>query len=165
MALARPISISMQAQILRDSLAAWAEPLGGKAVVVSNLRELWETATLNSQSPRVLICYGGSKPRGGFTVANALHREDREWVVAFTRGRGYNANRGDSLTEGGAIDPFYDLLEQLRDFIRNIQNISEETPTVDYSGIKPMQMGSLVVDGYQITFTTANDTPKAPYIP
>ena len=160
MALERPLYISEQAKILRDSLATWATPLGGKAVIVYSLKDLWEQASINSQVPRVLICYNGSRPRGAFSVSNALNREDRDWIVVLTRGRGYNTVRGDTLSENTGVEPLYDWVEQLRDFIRNIKNISEETPCVDYSGIKPMQMGNLVIDGYQITFSTANEISK-----
>ena len=67
--------------------------------------------------------------------------------------------RGSTLAEDTGVEPLYDWIEQLRDFVRNINNISEETPCVDYSGIKPMQMGNLVIDGYMINFSTANDIP------
>jgi hypothetical protein len=30
---------------------------------------------------------------------------------------------------------------------------------IDYKGIKPMQLGNLVVDGYLIEFSTDNDLP------
>lgn len=160
MALERPLYISEQARILRDSLATWATPLGGKVAISYGIKDLWEQAAINSQVPRVLICYNGSRARGAFSVSNALNREDRDWIVAITRGRGYTASRGDTLSENTGIDPFYDWIEQVRDFIRNIKNISEETPSVDYSGIKPMQMGNLVVDGYMINFSTANDISK-----
>jgi len=160
MALATPITISEQARILRDSLATWATPLGGKAVVVHSVKQLWEQAVINSQVPRVLICYNGSRPRGAFKVSNALNREDRDWIIALTRGRGYHSVRGDALSDDTGVEPLYDWIEQIRDFVRNINNISEETPCVDYSGIKPMTMGNLVVDGYMITFSTANDIPK-----
>jgi hypothetical protein len=153
-----PIRISDQATILQSVLADWATQKGGSATVVSNLRDLWEQSTLQSQVPRILICFNGCRSRGAFSVANALHREDRDWIVAVTRGRGFNAVRGDSLNKPVQnAEPFYDSVETVRDIIRGIQNLSAEAPTVDYKGISPMQMGNLVVDGYQISFSTAND--------
>ena len=102
----------------------------------------------------------GDSSRGSFEHANAWHRVDRQWIVAVTQGRGFTANRGDTLTSPvGNAGQFYDIVEGVRDQIRSILNISEELPTIDYKSTKPMQFGNLVVDGYQIEFSTANDIP------
>jgi len=90
-----------------------------------------------------------------------LHREDRAWKIAVIRGRGFNANRGDSLSQQvGNAEPFLDSVEAVRDLFRSMPNISAEAPTPDYSGIIPMQLGSLVLDGFIIEATTANDIPS-----
>jgi hypothetical protein len=155
------IKVSDQANMIQGILDNWATVRGGSAVVASNLRDLWQQASIQSQSPRILICFNGARPRGSFAVANVLHREDRDWTVAVTRGRGFNANRGDSLSHTvGNVEPFYDSVEQIRDLCRSIADLSAEYPTPDYKGIKPMQMGNLVIDGYIIEFSTANDIPS-----
>jgi hypothetical protein len=155
-----PISISDSANAIQAWLQQWAQPLGGTAAVVSNLRELWNQASLNSQVPRILICYNGETARGDFAHIAPWHRVDRHWIVAVTKGRGYYANRGDSLSNGNATElPFYDAIEQVRDRLRCMLGISQESPTIDYKGIKPMQLGNLVVDGVTLEFSTANDCP------
>jgi hypothetical protein len=163
MALTAPPKISDQANQILSVLTRWGTTYLATVSIVSNLRDLWEQASLNTQKPRVLICFVGSEPRGGFREANYQNREDRSWMVAVTRGRGFFAERGDSLagsSQGQTSEiPFYDIVEEVRDQIRSILSISEERPTVDYRGMKPMQLGGLVVDGISIHFSTANDIP------
>ncbi len=165
MSLPAPIKISDQSNQIQVVLGTWATPRGGVASVVSNLREMWNQASQSSQKPRILICYNGESSRGDFSVANRNHRVDREWQIAVTRGRGFSANRGDSLSETvGNAEPFYDSVETIRDMFRTMIGISEEIP-IDYRDIKPMQLGDLVIDGYVIKATTANDIPGIQRIP
>lgn len=160
MALAQPITISQQANFLQLALDAYANPLGGEAKVVSNLKDYWSQAKLSSQKPTILVCYQGDVARGPFEQANAWVRVDRQWSVAVIRGRGFTSNRGDTLnsSQGGQI-PFYDVVEQVRELLRSLLGISEELPTIDFKSIKPMSMGSDPLDGYEIQFSTANDLP------
>ena len=116
---------------------------------------------LNSQTPRILICYNGEQSRGSFEQIARWHRVDRSWLVAVTKGRGYYSQRGDTLSNHLNVEmPLFDVVENVRDVVRFMETISEETPMPDYRGIKPMQLGNLVVDGYLIEITTANDIPS-----
>jgi hypothetical protein len=161
MALPAPITIADEANLLQKTLQDWVNNFGGSAAVVSNLRDWWNQAATNSTQPRILICYMGEDSRGSFSQIAPWHRVDRKWSVAVTRGRGYYANRGDSLSSETALEmPLFDVVETVREIIRSMLDISEETPSVDYRGIKPMQLGNLVVDGFSIEFTTANDIPS-----
>ena len=157
--LTSPPKISEQAGQIRDWLQSYIAEKGGVAVVASNFRDMWEQASNNDDRPRILICYAGEASRGDFSVANKNHRVDREWNVLVTKGRGFNAIRGDGLTESsGNTDPFYDNVEDVREMLRRMTGISEEFP-IDYRSIRPVQMGQLTIDGYLITFSTANDIP------
>lgn len=161
MALPQPITIADEAKLIQDELSKWAEQYGGTAAVVSNLRDWWNQAATNSEVPRILICYNGETSRGSFSQIAPWHRVDREWIIAVTKGRGYYPSRGSGLADADSTElPLYDAVESVRDIVRSMQTISEETPSPDYRGIKPMQLGNLVVDGYQITITTANDIPS-----
>ena len=161
MALEAPITISDEAALILARLQEFAGRYGGVAAIVPNLRELWNQASINSQSPRILICYNGETARGTFSQISPWHRVDREWLIAVTKGRGYYATRGSGLSDASATEtPLYDVLETVRDIVRGMQNISEETPSPDFKSIRPMQLGNLVVDGFQITVTTANDIPS-----
>jgi hypothetical protein len=154
------MTIAQEALIYKQSLAEWAEQQGGIVVVASNLKDMWEQAYKVSDRPRVLICYAGENARGPFSRAAATHRVDRLWQIAVTRGRGLNAERGTSLTnQVGNADPFYDVVEYVRDRIRAINNTSVEAP-LDYKANRPMSSGNLILDGYIIDFSTAHDLPQ-----
>lgn len=151
------MSIAAQALVLRENLRSWAEERGGVAEVVANFRAMWEQASQSSQKPMLLVCFLGERVRGPFSTAAATYRVDRTWNVAVVRGRGFASNRGDTLTEAvGDAPALFDVLEEIRDRIRTFKDISAEAP-VDFKGIKPMQLGSLVIDGYLIEFSTAHD--------
>jgi hypothetical protein len=159
MPLSVPPSISQQAAQIQQLLSPWAVAAGGSAEVVSNLQMMWNQATMDTQKPRLLIVYNGETIRGEFAVAAFNHRVDRQWIVAVTRGRGWNANRGDSLYKTvGNADPFYDVIEEVRELIRSMIGISEEFP-VDYKRISPMSSANKALDAYGIEFSTANDIP------
>jgi hypothetical protein len=151
------MKVSEQLIAIRDALSPWAEQRSGVASVVSNLKDLWKQAELSSQKPRILICFTGQKIRGPFGRAAQSGRVDRTFNVAITRGRGFTTERGSTLTDPtGSIDPFYDHLEEVETLIRNIPYLTAEPP-VDYKFNKAMQLGTMVIDGYLIEFSTAND--------
>jgi len=161
MALPAPITISDEANLIQTQLQLWVASYGGSAEIVSNLRDMWNQASINSDTPRILICYMGEVSRGSFSQISAWHRVDRNWTIAVTKGRGYYLNRGEGLFDSSSTEtPLYDIIESVRDIVRGMTNISEETPSPDYRSIKPMQLGNLVVDGYTIEITTANDIPS-----
>lgn len=161
MALPNPITVAQEAKLIKEGLEPYVLESGGSVDVVSNLKELWNQSALNSQSPRVLICYMGEDSRGSFEQISRWHRVDRKWTVAVTKGRGYFSNRGSGLYDQTATEiPLYDVVESIRDQIRFNNKISAETPSPDYRSIKPMSLGNLVLDGYTIEFTTANDIPQ-----
>ena len=154
------MSVARQADAIRESVQEWAEENGGTVLITSNLRDLWAKASQSSQKPCLLICFTGERARGPFGTAAVSHRVDRSWTVAVVRGRGFASTRGDTLTQSvGNADPFYDALESVRDLLRNASELTAED-VVDYKSIRPMQLGTLIIDGYLIEFTTANDLAK-----
>jgi len=154
------MSVARQADAIRESVQEWAEENGGTVLITSNLRDLWAKASQSSQKPCLLICFTGERARGPFGTAAVSHRVDRSWTVAVVRGRGFASTRGDTLTQSvGNVDPFYDALESVRDLLRNASELTAED-VVDYKSIRPMQLGTLIIDGYLIEFTTANDLAK-----
>ena len=159
MALPTPISISEQADQIRELLSPFAVKYGGSAEVVSNLKMMWTTVSMANDRPRIIIVYNGETIRGEFAAAAFNCRVDRQWIVAVTRGRGWNINRGDSLYKtAGNADPLYTVVETVRDLIRSMLGISEELP-LDYKRISPMTSANENLDSYAIEFSTANDVP------
>ena len=157
--------IADQLKALQVALGPWAFNNGGAAFVVSDPSHLWEMAYAASSKLRVLILYSGEEIRGPFSTAAATHRVDRNFVVLVTRGRGFNADRGTSLTDTVGNDPpLFSLLEEGREIIRGMVNISVELP-VDYKMIRPHSMGEVIMDAYSIEFSCATDLPEIVAVP
>ncbi len=153
------MTIVEQATILQRSLNDWLKADGGKASIAFDWVELWNVLFKSVNYTRAVICYEGEKLRGDWEIAARLGRVDRNWVVAISRGRGLNPERGDSLlTLKGNSQPFYEVVEQGRDLIRALQGISVEQP-VNYMGIEPMQRPDINLDAYLIRFSVAADLP------
>ncbi len=158
------ITIAEQASIIEAVLNTWAASQNsGVASFVSSLTDLWETPAINNDSFRILICYSGEKIKEGYQLGAILGRVDRAWIVRVTRGRGFSANRGDSLTKpvGNAI-PFLNGVEICRDLIRGIQNICpEDELPVDFSRIEMRNTtkDGMTVDDAAIYFGNATQLP------
>ena len=149
----------MQCNWIRDVLSGWAKAEGGIAQVAHDLSHMWELAFNTSQVPKCIITFAGEDIRGDFTTAAQTSRVDRHFIVLVTRGRGYSANRGDTLTEQiNNARPFYDLLEEARDMVRVLQfdpSVTEamDGDPVDYRGIKPALPEDYPLDAYMIEFS------------
>ena len=104
------------------------------------------------------VCYMGETPwSSSSNIAALTHRVSRDWCVRIKQGRGYAANRGDTLSKPvGNSGLFYDVVEHTRDLIRAMQGISQDFGN-DYAGIKPVRLGDQVIDCYDIFFSTKND--------
>jgi hypothetical protein len=154
------MTISYQAKTIADALQKWLNEGQGKAVVVPDLLKLWEVAYQTTAYPRALVCYAGESLRGDFSVAAALGRVDRQWLVAIIRGTGFPTSRGIGLTDTVMNGPaFYDQVEEGRDVIRCLRNISVELP-LDFKRIYPMEKLDDFISGYIVEFSTAVDLPQ-----
>jgi len=161
MSLPKPPLISQQSLQIVTQINNYltTAQLSGKCVATSNLRDMWEQASQGNNSALVYVCWSGDSPRGPSAISRWTHRVDREWAILVKRGRGFYSTRGDSLnqTKGNEI-PFYDIVEGVRDSMRQILSISEEG-LVEFNNIRPWQLGNTVLDAYLMTFTTSNDMP------
>lgn len=159
------ITVSDEAQQIAAWLGQWAETKGGTVKVMANLAHLWEELYGMDEKPRLLVCYTGEQARGGFSYANRLMRVDRQWTVVVTRGHGWaNLMTDAGSASEGSVDPFYDVVEVVRDLIRVMDSISAEWP-VDYKATRPMpnahpaRSANVFMDAMAIEFSTANDIP------
>lgn len=166
MPLAALLKISEQAVIMRDQLNEWANPKGGRCVIMATQRHIWEeladlTTAANNEGPRLMLICSGADLR--LLGEPDCRREDRHWQLVIVRGRGFYK---DPLS-GHAVEPFTDSIEALRDLLRCITSVSdeEETPSLKYRGWKslssilPGKEASAFADGAVIDFDTANDLP------
>lgn len=152
--------IADELEFIKSQLANWAQQDGGTAFIASDPSHMWKMAYAAADKPRVIICYMGEDVRGGFQTGAFTHRVDRKYNVVVTRGRGFNAERGDSLTqERGNARPLFNLFEEARDIIRSIVGLSQELP-IDYLGAHNFSAGEIIMDAYVIDFSIAVDLPN-----
>ena len=153
--------MSQEAALIKAALEPYVLDNGGVVEIVSSEKAFYRPDATDSQTPRVMIAYAGETARGTFSQRAPWHRVDRLWKIAVTKGRGFFPERGAGLWDYTATEiPLYDVVESIRDIFRLNLEISEETPGPDYSGISPMTFGNLVIDGFVISGTTANDIPS-----
>ena len=162
MSLPHPLTIAQQANQIGTWLSEQSQGSGASVELLANQRHLWESiySMAVDGKPKILICFDGETSRGGFPQRNTLHRVDRNWVCVVMRGHGFNH----AMNQGEPELPtaFYDDCEAVRDLIRRMTSISEEYP-LDYVGMKPLPgvaqpgMANAFLDGYILSFTTAND--------
>ena len=153
-----------QGKAIQSVLNGWvsAQPRNGVAAVVPNLKQLYLQAAQNQDSLRVLIAFGGTKPRSPFNVQNKLRREDCIWKIAVTKGDALSSNRGDFLISSTSTsDAFLKEVAHIRDLCWGAVGISAEYPN-DYDDIQPLQLGDAVMSGYMITFSIAHDVTTLP---
>lgn len=161
MALNALISISQQTAAIAEVLRLWAQPKGGVVAVMANQSHLWENLYIVSDAPRVLVMFSSATLR--FPEEPDCRREDRVFQVIVVRGHGFK----DPLS-GGSREPFTDSLEQVRDKVRAMLNISdeEEFPSLRYRSIRPLpnvmptKEANAFADAMLLEFSTANDLPK-----
>lgn len=158
-------SIATILQILQNVIQPWAaQQNAGRSVIASGTHDMWTQAFVATQKPGVVMAFVGDEARGSFELAAATHRGDFTFNVVLVRGRGLTSQRGDSLvTTVQNADPFYNLMESLRDKIRSITNISQEQ-FVDYKNTKSAvdiaESYGNRVDSYVIEFSVAQDYPQ-----
>lgn len=166
------IEAAEQLEGVKAALMDWVQQDAGLVQIASNPAMMWEMAYAASSKLRIILCCVGEELRGDFSVAAALHRADRQFVCLVTRGRSFTTDRGMGLTQIVQDNPpLFTLVEKVRDTIRAMIGISVELP-VDYKGFRsfPLEDG-LIMDAYQIEFSTAVDlpalvtTPPDPAIP
>lgn len=170
MSLPARMTIAQQANAIGAWLSEQTADSGATVEVLANQRHLWETifTTATDSAPKLLICFDGETSRGSFNERNLLYRVDRAWVVVVMRGHGFD--HGMNEVKPGLPSAFYDDCEAVRDLIRRMTGISEDP--LDYVSMKPLpgvaqpNMANVFLDGYVISFTTANDlraiTTEAP---
>lgn len=146
---------------MQTALSPWAAKNGGTAIVASDPHNFWAQAYMKSESPRVLICFDSETPRGPFQINDATRKVDRLFKVAVTRGRGYNAVRGTSITNTVLnARPFADLYEEVRDQLRCLLDVNnDDGGGMYFKGSQSIEMDGLNMDGWVMDVQALTDLP------
>jgi len=162
MPLAAKVSVANAAQIIKAAIDIWCANKGASCKIIANVAHLWEELSTTVDKPRILVCFTGEESRGEVGIRGHWQRVDRQWQIVVIRGHGFKNNVAEAA---GNADAFYTNLEQIREVVRTILNISEEFP-VEYIGMEPLpnlgpnQSANVFLDATSMRFTTANDLPR-----
>jgi hypothetical protein len=156
-----PQTIAQQANAIGAWISDQTSGSGATVELMANQRHLWEViySTATDGAPKILVVFDGETSRGSFNERNLLHRVDRSWVIVVMRGHGFDHGMAQPNKESRTA--FYDDCESVRDLVRRMIDISEEP--MDYVSMKPLpgvaqpNLANTFLDGYVISFTTAND--------
>lgn len=150
-------AIADQAKAIKDALGQYKEVDEGDVVIAFSLADLWAKAQLQSNRNRMLIAFVGEQSEGSNESRNRLHRVERGWQVAVTRGRQLVEGRENSLAEETTEGkPLYTIVEEIREILRRVQGITAYPP-IDFKSIRPMSFGNMIIDGYIIEFAISTD--------
>lgn len=153
------MKIAEQLKAFQTVLGKWAGKLGGSCRIAGDRSQLVGILSQAPGAPRVVLVFINEVPRGEMDAAEES-RVDRELWAILSRGRGFKADSGDSLTEGsGGGKPMFDLAEEARDLIRTTMLDPERNERlIYYKGIYQFEMAEeLKTDAVYISFGIGTD--------
>jgi hypothetical protein len=154
------MTIAEQTQLLLKALEPWAVSNAGSVKVANDKPHLFQLLGANPGAPRVAVYFVEERPRSR-TFDDIAGRVDRTFWICVSRGRGFNAALGKSLTEGVAGGkPMFVLVEEAREEARAVRqdDIDESRPY--YKGTYPIDIEDATVDAYYVEIVLAAEIPQ-----
>jgi len=155
------MNIAEQMEFLLKAVGPWAKQNGGSVKVANDKPHLFELLGAAPGAPRAAVYFVEEIARGNFT--DITGKVDRRYWICISRGRGFNAALGKSLTEGVAGGkPMFVLCEEAREMARGVRlpdQTDDDTRPV-YRGIFPIEFEGATVDAYYVEITLAADNPQ-----
>ncbi len=150
------MTISEQLELIKTGLSPWEAANKGGVAICSDMRHMWKMAATGSQTTLLMLVYQGETPMGDEDTRGVLGRVKRQFGALLVRGRGFSAERGDSVPDFTAI------IEDARDTIRELHGLSAEPP-VEVDSIKPVFVQDAPTDSYLIEFSISTDIEQFDY--
>lgn len=154
------MTIDGQTKLLLKALEPWAASNAGSVKVANDKPHLFQLLGAGPGAPRAAVYFAEERPRSR-KFNDMAGRVDRKFWVCISRGRGFNAEPGKSLTEGVAGGkPMFVLVEEARELVRGVRldDIDETRPY--YKGAYPIEFPDATVDAYYIEVVLAADIPQ-----
>jgi hypothetical protein len=154
------MTIDGQTKLLLRALEPWATANAGSVKVANDRPHLFQLLGTSPGAPRAAVYFVEEKPRSK-KFNDIAGRVDRKFWVCISRGRGFKAEPGRSLTEGVAGGkPMFILVEEAREEVRGArqEDIDEIRPY--YKGTYPIELEGATVDAYYIEVVLAADIPQ-----
>lgn len=134
------MTIAEQTRLLLAALEPWAAANAGSVKVAGDKPHLFQLLGASPGAPRAAVYFAWERPRSR-KFNDLAGRVDRAFWVCVSRGRGFNAELGKSLTRGVAGGkPMFILVEEARELARALRqnDIDESRPY--YKGIHPIEL-------------------------
>lgn len=156
------MTIDGQTKLLLKALEPWAADNGGLVKVANDKPHLFQILGTAPGAPRAAVYFVEERLRGK-KFADVAGKVDRKFWICISRGRGFSAELGKSLTEGVAGGkPMFVLVEEARELARGVrlddQTADDNRPV--YQGIFPIEFEAAAVDAYYVEFTLGADIPE-----
>ena len=154
------MTIDGQTKLLLKALEPWAAANAGTVKVANDKPHLFQLLGAGPGAPRAAVYFVEEKPRSR-KFDDLAGRVDRTFWVCISRGRGFNAEPGKSLTEGVAGGkPMFVLVEEAREEVRGVRldDIDEARPY--YKGTYPIEFKEAMVDAYYLEIVLAAEIPQ-----
>lgn len=144
------------------ALEPWAADNGGNVKVANDKVHLFQLLGANPGAPRAAVYFVEERARSRH-FRDVAGKVDRKFWICVSRGRGFSAELGKSLTEGIAGGkPMFVLVEQAREEVRAVR-LDDQTPDDSrpvYRGTHPIEFQAATVDAYCIEILLAADIPE-----
>jgi hypothetical protein len=156
------MTIDGQTKLLLKALEPWTADNGGSVKVANDKPHLFQILGAAPGAPRAAVYFVEERPRSR-NFGDVAGKVDRKFWICVSRGRGFGAELGKSLTEGVAGGkPMFVLCEEARELARGVrledQTADDNRPV--YKGVFPIEFKEAAVDAYSIELTLAADIPE-----
>ena len=154
------MTIAEQIRLLLEALEPWAASNGGSVKVANDKPHLFQLLGANPGAPRAAVYFVEERPRSR-RFDDIAGRVDRTFWICVSRGRGFNAALGKSLTDGVAGGkPMFVLVEEAREEARGVRQADIDETRPYYKGTYPIEMEDAKVDAYYVELVLAAEIPQ-----
>lgn len=156
------MTIDGQTKQLLKALEPWAAENGGSVKVANDRVHLFQILGASPGAPRAAVFFVEERPRSRH-FRDIAGKVDRKFRICISRGRGFNAALGKSLTEGVAGGkPMLVLAEEARELIRGLrlEDQTDDDSRPVYRGTYPIEFEAATVDAYYVEVLLAADIPE-----
>jgi hypothetical protein len=154
------MNIKEQIRLLEKALEPWAAANAGSVKVANDKLHLFQLLGASPGAPRAAVYFVEERPRSR-RFDDMAGRVDRKFWICVSRGRGFNAALGKSLTEGVAGGkPMFALVEEAREEVRGVRQDDIDETRPYYKGTYPINLEDATVDAYYVEVALAADVPQ-----
>ena len=154
------MTIKEQMRLLEKALEPWAVANAGSVKVANDKPHLFQLLGTSPGAPRAAVYFVEERPRSK-KFDDIAGRVDRKFWVCISRGRGFNAELGKSLTEGVAGGkPMFILVEEAREEVRAARQDDIDETRPYYKGTYPIDLEDATVDAYYLEVVLAAEIPQ-----